>query len=164
MCFFVCFFSPISIQIFLISPNKICCRYSFQVTGQSTSYDYTQQVGISNIYFHRATRKYLPEYPSYLLQYLKLTLLCQVDSSTLTLWTSVFITEGVSGSFVLLYSIEIQKYNTNSVDPDQMLHSATLPMSFLRDARHKWVKISHHMFWSAHIISHYENTPILIYR
>ena len=38
--------------------------------------------------------------------------------------------------------------NTNSVDPDQMLHSAEsdlglhcLPMSHLWDTRHKWVKI-----------------------
>ena len=47
---------------------------------------------------------------------------------------------------LLLHFIEIHECNANSVDPDQMLHSVAsdlglhcLPMSFLWDARHKWV-------------------------
>ena len=45
------------------------------------------------------------------------------------------------------YFVKISELNANSVDLDQMLHSAAsdlglhcLPMSLLWDARHKWVK------------------------
>ena len=56
----------------------------------------------------------------------------------------------MSGQFLLLPSFrEIPVLNENSVDPDQMPHSAAsdlglrcLPMSLLWDARHKWVKAS----------------------
>ena len=48
--------------------------------------------------------------------------------------------------FLLLFIIEIPVLNANSIDPDQMLHSAAsdldlhcLPASLLWDTRHKWV-------------------------
>ena len=56
--------------------------------------------------------------------------------------------EGVSAFFLLLPCfIEIHEFNSNSVDPDQMLHSAAsdlglhcLPMFDLQDIRLKWIK------------------------
>ena len=48
-----------------------------------------------------------------------LTHLCQMDSSTLTLWTGPFPTEGVSGQFLLLPCfMKIPVFNANSVDSD----------------------------------------------
>ena len=55
----------------------------------------------------------------------------------------------MSGWFLLLPCfVRISELITNSVDPDQMAHSAAsdlslhcLPMSLLLDARHKWVKV-----------------------
>ena len=77
-----------------------------------------------------------------------LTRLCQATSSTLTLLIGPFQIEGVSSKFLLLPCfIEITVFNANSVDPDQMQHTAAsdlglscLPMSILWDARHKRVK------------------------
>ena len=79
-----------------------------------------------------------------------LTHLCQVDSFTISLWTSPFPVKGVSGKFLLLpWVTEIPVLNANSVDPDQMLHSATsdlglqcLPVSLLSDTRLKGIKPS----------------------
>ena len=53
----------------------------------------------------------------------------------------------MSGLFLVLpFIIEIPVFNANTVDPDQMPHSVasdlglhSLPVSFLWDARHKWV-------------------------
>ena len=68
-----------------------------------------------------------------------LTHLFWVDSSTWPLWTSPFPVTGVSGQFLLLpFFIRMPVINANSVNPDQMLHSAAsdlglhcLPMSHL---------------------------------
>ena len=47
-----------------------------------------------------------------------------MDSSTLTLWTSPFPNEEMSGKILLLpYYIEIPVFNANGEDPDQMPHS-----------------------------------------
>ena len=40
--FFVVFFTNKYTNLLLFLHNKICCRYSFQVPGQSTSYEYIQ--------------------------------------------------------------------------------------------------------------------------
>ena len=70
-----------------------------------------------------------------------------MDSSTSSFWTIPISVEKVPGYFLLLlYVIEINVFNANSVDIDQTTHSAAsdlglhcLSMSFLWDARHKWV-------------------------
>ena len=72
-----------------------------------------------------------------------------MDSSTSTLWTGPFLTEGVSGKFFLLLCfVEIPLLNANCVDPDQMPYSAAsdlglhcLPMSLFGDAWHKWINV-----------------------
>ena len=72
-----------------------------------------------------------------------------MDSSILTLRTGLLLVERASGYFSLLPCfIEIPLFNVNSVDSDQTPHSAAsdlglhcLPMSILRDTRHKWVKV-----------------------
>ena len=77
----------------------------------------------------------------------RLTHLCLVDSSSLTLLTSPFPVEGVSGKFLLLPCFRrMSVINANSVDPDQTPRFAAsdlclhcLSMSHLWDARHKWV-------------------------
>ena len=52
-----------------------------------------------------------------------LTHYCRVDSSTTTLWTGLFPTEGclVIFFFTTMF-IEIPVFNTNIVDADQMPH------------------------------------------
>ena len=77
-----------------------------------------------------------------------LTHLCLVDSYTLSFWTSPFPIKRMTGYVLLLPCfIEIHVFNANSVDRDQMPHSAAsdlslhcLPKSFSWGARHKWVK------------------------
>ena len=73
-----------------------------------------------------------------------------MDSPTFTLQTGPIPVEGLSGNFFLLLPCftYIHAFNANSVDPDQMPHSAAsdlglycLPMSLLWDARHKSVNI-----------------------
>ena len=72
-------------------------------------------------------------------QNIKITNLCQVDSSTLTFGPSPLPTERASGYFPILQCfIEFPVFNANSVDLDQMPHSVAsdlclhcLPMSLL---------------------------------
>ena len=53
-----------------------------------------------------------------------------MDSSTLTLWTGPFPVQVVSGQFLSLSCfVEISEFNANSVDPDQMPHSAASAMA-----------------------------------
>ena len=70
-----------------------------------------------------------------------------MDSSTITLWTDPFPIKGclVVVVFLLLCFKEIPVFNANSVDPDQMPHSAAsdlglhcLQKSLLWDTRHIW--------------------------
>ena len=71
-----------------------------------------------------------------------------MDSSTELLDRSISYIRGVWLVFLLLSCfVEMSELNTNSVDPDQLPHSAAsdlglycLPMSLLWDARHKSVK------------------------
>ena len=51
--------------------------------------------------------------------------------------------------FIIIMFVEFSELNTNGVDPDQTSHSVAsdlglhyLTMSFLWDARHKWVKVA----------------------
>ena len=67
-----------------------------------------------------------------------LTHLCQVNSSTTTLWNILFPIAGCLVSLVLLPCfIEIPVFNANSVDPEQML---CLPIILLGVAQVKWFK------------------------
>ena len=90
-------------------------------------------------------------FPGYLYLYfsLKLTHLCRMGSSTLTLWTGLFPVKEVSGSYLLLpWFTEIPVLNANSVDPDQTPRSAAsdlglrcLLMSLLWDTRHMFANV-----------------------
>ena len=72
-----------------------------------------------------------------------------MDSSTITLWTSLFLVKGVSGKFLLFPCFtEMPVLNANSIDPDETLLYTVpdlgphcLPIFHLWDARHKWVKV-----------------------
>ena len=76
-----------------------------------------------------------------------------MDSATSTLWTGPFPVKGVACYFLLLPCfIETSVFNSNSEDPDQTLHSLAsdlgvhcLPMSLLRGARHKGVRLNMHL-------------------
>ena len=71
-----------------------------------------------------------------------------MDSSTTTHWTSLFPIEEVSDWFLLLPCFtEIPVINANSVNPDQMLHSAAsnlglrcMPDTLSGDSGLKWVE------------------------
>ena len=71
-----------------------------------------------------------------------------IYSSSPTLWTHAFLTEGMSGQFLLFwYFTEIPVFYANSVDSERKPRSAAsdlgrncLPVSLLLDARQKWVK------------------------
>ena len=71
-----------------------------------------------------------------------------MDSSTTSLWTSLFpIVKCLVIFLLLLHFIEIPVVNTNSVDPNQMLHSAAsdlglhcLPIALLEESKLKWIK------------------------
>ena len=72
---------------------------------------------------------------------LLLTHLCQLESSTLTLWSGPFPIKGV---LIITWFTEIPALNANNVDPDQTPQNAAsdlglhcLPMSLSWDARHK---------------------------
>ena len=120
-------------------------RLDVRVNGQAMMFDdgpmaWQDFKGIAMYYIY-------PKYSDTLIH------LCRVDSSTLTLWTVHFQLKGCLVSFFT----EIPVFYANSVDPDQMLHSAAsdpdqilhsaasdlglhcLPMSLLWDARLKWV-------------------------
>ena len=62
--------------------------------------------------------------PLQLYETIALTNLCQVDSSTTTLWTGLFPKAGCLLNFYYYCFIEILVVYANSVDPDQMPHSA----------------------------------------
>ena len=69
-----------------------------------------------------------------------------MEPSILTDWMSPFPIEGVPDVLIHVYFIIM---SANSVDPDQTSRSAAsdlgphcLPMSHLRDAGHKWVKLT----------------------
>ena len=69
-----------------------------------------------------------------------------MDYAILINWTSPFFICGVSGVLVILILFLIEIPVRNSVDPDQMPHSAAsdlvlhcLPLSHFWDARRKWV-------------------------
>ena len=75
-------------------------------------------------------------------------MVCRVESSITSLWTGLFPTEeGLVNFFLLLISfVEIPAFNANSVDLDQMPHSAAfdlglhcLPITLLGVSRLKWV-------------------------
>ena len=69
----------------------------------------------------------------------------KLDSSTSILWTSPFLTEGLSTKFLFLKSfLDIRVSNTNSAYPDQTPRTAAsdlglhcLPICLLWDARHR---------------------------
>ena len=74
--------------------------------------------------------------------------LAEIDSSTLSVWTYPFPAERCLVSFISSM-FHNNVFNANSVDPDQMPHSAVsdlglhcLPLSLLWDTRYKWVKTS----------------------
>ena len=57
-----------------------------------------------------------------------------MDSSTITLWTGLFPNVGCLVSsyyYDVFFFIEIPVFNTNSVDPDQMLHPAASDLGLL---------------------------------
>ena len=71
--------------------------------------------------------------------------LCQLDSSTSSLWTGAFSIERVLVSVTTFYRNLF--FNANRVGPDQTPRSAAsdlglhgLSMSIVWDTRHKWVK------------------------
>ena len=86
-------------------------------------------------------------YPAFLFPFSILAHLCRVDSSTSVLWTSPFPLLEMSGYFLSPSFIYIPTLNANNVDPDQSPRSVAsdvglhrLPMSYLWDARLKWVQ------------------------
>ena len=84
----------------------------------------------------------------------------------LTLDRSIFYIKGVWLVFIIIMFCRISKFNANSVDPDQTPRSAAsdlglrcLPMSFLWDARLKWVNTS---YW--YILSNYDRRQLSGFR
>ena len=86
-------------------------------------------------------------------KYLLSVLIRSALSCISNLRTNPFPIKGVYHYFLLLLPrlIEIPVFNTNSVDPDQRLHSVAsdldlhcLPVSFFWNARHKYVKFTRH--------------------
>ena len=65
--------------------------------------------------------------------------LCRIDSASLTIWTGLFLIDGVSGWIsLLLRLIEILEFNGNSEFPDKTPRSVC-QCPFIWNARDKWV-------------------------